>query len=270
MKKFSKSIAAMVMAATMLSLTAISAGAVDYAEDPDYETIEAVTPDAGTDAENATSNVTEDVVTNAIEAAIANDAEVEIYVTADEAEIAEAAIAEIVKNDMPVTLIADGYAVKIDPATISENTAIDVSMNITVVEGEDSVSGVAVSDKAVVIAPAQKGEFGMVLEVIVPAESVEGLDVDNLLLYYISDDGDVTEMTDALTVNDDGSVSIAISHASEYVITDEEIATAGDTGADTPADTDTSNPVTSVVLFGTAALAAISAAAVAATAKKRK
>ena len=66
-----------------------------------------------------------------------------------------------------------------------------------------------------------------------------------------------------------GSISVAISHASGYIITDEEIEIpAGN--ADTDGEPADSNPGTGVALAGTAVLALISAATVATTAKKRK
>ena len=128
---------------------------------------------------------------------------------------------------------------------------------------------------AIVITPAQKGDFGMTVTVTIPAESVKNLNTESIFVYYVSDDGETTLLEDVVTVNDDGSISVSISHASSYIITDEEIQLNGD---DDDADDDDdmvdegttdNNPGTGVACTA-AALAAVSAAAIAVAAKKRK
>lgn len=287
MKKLSKIIVSALVAASVASLAAVSVGAADYGVTPNYTTPSTSedTNDANSE-ENPADVVTEDVVADAI-------ANGDVINVTDDAVVSEAAIGAIAEADEPVTFVTDTCTITIDPATITEVGAIDLTMEISVA-GSADVNGVDVPKSAIVIAPAQKGEFGMTLVVTIPAATVSDLDADNLYFYYISDDGEVTDLTDALTVNNDGSVSVSISHASEYVITDEEIEVASDDeaeddtddvaidDADDDADDDTdsvvdagtagaddTNPGTGVAL-STAALAAISAAAVAVTAKKRK
>ena len=291
MKKLSKIIVSALVAASVASLAAVSVSAADYGSVPSYPTPSTPSaPSTSEDTDNANSEknpadvVTEDVVADAIENGGV------VYVTED-ATVSEAAIGAIAEADEPVTFVTDTCTITIDPATITEVGAIDLTMAIDVA-GSADVNGVDVPKSAIVIAPAQKGEFGMTVVVTIPAATVSDLDTDNLYFYYISDDGEVTDLSEDITVNDDGSVSVSISHASEYVITDEEIEVASDDEAEDDtdddvtvddaddddtdsvvdagtADADDTNPGTGVAL-GTAALAAISAAAVAVTAKKRK
>ena len=138
----------------------------------------------------------------------------------------------------------------------------------------------------------------MTLEITIPASALTDIEVDLAELYYISDDGEVTLVPGGLTVNADGSVTIAISHASAYVISDVDLTADVDIDAgldaddeitiDEPDDTnetpsqgkdDTSvvspssngsdsNPVTGTTL-ALGSLAVFAAAAVA-TSKKRK
>lgn len=287
MKKFSKIIAGVIAATTMVSATTVISSAVDYGNTPSYKEPDKVTEESGATDATPTEIVTDDVITEAIK----NDAVV--YITSD-AVVKEDAIGAIAKSDVPVTFEADDYSITIDPALIEEVGAIDLSMDIAVSDSDVEVDGVAVPAGAIVIAPAQKGAFGMTLKVTISAATVEDLDTDNISLYYIDDDGNVTKLDSDIEVNADGSVSISISHASKYVVSDvdltadeedddEDDATIDDDDdvveidddADSEVDAvvtekDESNPHTGVALFGTAALTAVSAAVMTATAKKRK
>lgn len=286
MKKFSKTIASVIAATVMISATNVFAGAVDYGTKPDYKEPEKVTDTTGKTDDKPAKFVTDDVIT----AAIKDNAV--IYITSD-AVVKEDAIGAIAKSDVPVTFEAEDYSITIDPALIEEVGAIDLSMEIGVFDSDDEVDGVAVPAGAIVIAPAQKGAFGMTIKVTISASTVSDLDTDNLSLYYIDDDGNVTKLDSDIEVNADGSVSISISHASKYVISDVDISTNEEPADETDDDDDSaeidsdeddtsavvdagasesdeSNPHTGVAFFGTAALAAVSAAVVTATAKKRK
>lgn len=282
MKKFNgKLLVSALLTAAMVSFSSVSAFAANYAVDPGYDKPEKVTEEAGTTPDNPTSVVTDDTIKEVLK----SDNPV-VYIESDKATVKEDAIGEIAKGDTPVTFEADEYSVTIDPADIEEVKPINLAMDIDVYgegEYEDSESA------AIVITPAQKGDFGMTVTVTIPAASVKKLNTKSLYVYYISDDGEVTLLEDVVTVNADGSVSITISHASSYVITDELISLDGDAeeddddvavddDADDAADDDDdmvedgaadNNPGTGVACTA-AALAAVSAAAVAVAAKKRK
>lgn len=298
MKKLNKRIATALIAAAMFAFTSVAASAADYGSTPNYPTPSVPdsstsvdsSADADSNAADSTEEKTETVVVTDSEVANAiadaEDGTATIEAAADEVIVTEAAIGEIATSGVVVTIVTDEYEIEIDPALIDEVKEIDLTMNITVADKATKVDNVAVPANAIVIAPAQKGEFGMTVKVTVPADTVKGLDTDNLKLYYISDDGKVELVESNITVNADGSVSVFISHASQYVITDEELeVTAEEDDAvieededDTIVDDDDisvdddksasdSNPGTGVAL-GTAAVMVCTAAAV--ISKKRK
>lgn len=282
MKKLNgKLIAGTFLAAAMLSVNTISAGAVDYGGGAAPTTLTPVQPSVLTDKD----------VSDAIAAASQSGA-AEVTVEMEEDRkgniaVQESAIAEIAKSDVTVTVevISDSgtdYSVTIDPALITEAKAINLAMDITIeTDGYSDVSGVEIPAGSIIIAPAQKGDFGMTLQVTIPADAIADVDTSFASLYYIADNGSVTRMPDsALKVNADGSVTIAISHASQYVISDidltdpdsyddfDDIYETDDDTVVVSEDSDDENPGTGVTLaFGALA---ISAAAVALTAKKRK
>ncbi len=294
MKKINKRIATALIAAAMFAFTSVAASAADYGSTPTYPAPSV--PDSSTtddkeedkDVAGSTEDTAVDVVTDTVIADIIADAEdgkATVYADAEDVVITEAAIGEIAKSDVVVTIATEEYEIEIDPSLIEEVKEIDLTMTITVADDETEVDDVTVPANAIVIAPAQKGEFGMTVKVTIPAASVEGLDTDNLKLYYISDEGEVTLIDSNVKVNADGSVSVSISHASQYVITDEELeVTAEEDDAvieedddDTAVEDDDaiaeddatadSNPGTGVMLSTAAVLAC---AAVAVVSKKRK
>lgn len=247
MKKFSgKLIASLFTVAVMASAATVTASAVDYTEDPGY------TP------EKPAEVVTEETIS-----AVLKQEEPVVYIETKTATVKEDAIGAIAKSEKPVTFEAPDYSITVDPAKITEVKAINLAMTITATEEKADVDGVAVPANAVVIAPAQKGEFGMTLEVTVPAKSIGNIDKTKAALYYIADNGTVTKMKDALTFDKDGNAVISISHASKYVVSDTEIKGTSAGGSDTPA-TGIVLPVALVALAGSSVVASAIAA------KKRK
>lgn len=259
MKKFSsKFIASAVMAVIAASAMAISSSAaIDYYDDPQYHIPEytgnasgattggstAGSTDSGSKTDDDTTDETDTsestvgsvVSESAVNAAIESGDPILVTAEDGSAAIQEAAIGAIANSDSPVSFVvsddASGfdYVVTIDPDSITEVKAIDIAVSLKA----GSISGV----EGVAIVPAQSGDFGMTLAITIPAAAVKDLDPDGIMLFYISDDNQITDVTDALTVNDDGSVTIAISHASSYVITDVDlVALAG--GAETDIDID--------------------------------
>ncbi len=295
MKKLNKRIATALIAAAMFAFTSVAASAADYGSVPSYpapsvpgsSTTDTSTEDkeedkdvAGSTEDTAVEVVTDTVIADII--AEAKDGKATVYADAADVTITEAAIGEIAKSDVVVTIATKEYEIEIDPSLIEEVKEIDLTMNITVADKETDVDDVTVPANAIVIAPAQKGEFGMTVKVTIPAASVEGLDTDNLKLYYISDDGKVELVDSNVAINADGSVSVSISHASQYVITDEELETDDavieeddddtiveddDVVAEDDAPAADTNPGTGVMLSTAAVLAC---AAVAVVSKKRK
>lgn len=256
MKKLNgKLIVCALVAAAMASVSAVSVSAVDYGggaspstgtpstttvtgttttTTDDTGSTTTTTTTAGTSSDAPATVVTDKAVDEAIAAATnSGSKEATLYMTEDasgKAAVQESAIAEIAKSDVTVTVEVTSesgtdYSITIDPALITEAKAINLAMDITVDTDEGAtVSGVEVPAGSIVIAPAQKGEFGMTLQVTIPAAAVADVDTSDVRLYYIADDGSVTKMPKkALKVNKDGSLTVSISHASEYVVSDVDL-----------------------------------------------
>ena len=277
------------IAAAMISVITVSAGAVDYSAEGAPDTAAPVSPSVLTDTD----------IADALEDAQANGAD-EAVVPMNEdssgnALIQESAIAGIAGGGVPVTVEVtdqDGhdYSVTIDPAAIKEAKAINIAMDIDITDEDTDIAGsLSVPAGAVVIKPMQKGDFGMTLKITLSPADTAGIDPDMAQLFYVGDDDTVTMLPDgSVIVNDDGSLSILISHASEYVITDTDIlapdfaeddVTGNEEGTDnetgdsedivTADDADDVNPSTGAAL-ATGAAAAAAVIVLTAAKKKRK
>jgi hypothetical protein len=91
-----------------------------------------------------------------------------------------------------------------------------------------------------VIKPAAHGEFGFELSFTITAEELaeSGLTANAAALFYVSDDGNISDCPKVI-VNEDGSVTIAISKASYYYLSGESAENGGTTT--TPSTTATTN-----------------------------
>ena len=301
-----------ILAAAMASMTAVSAGAITYGGGaaPTTTTPPSTTTTTATATEETVTVLTDTAVSNAIaDAAKAGKTEVTVKMTQDasgKTTVQESAIAEIAKGKVTVkvevtSITGISYTAVIDPAKITEAKALDLTMAI--IPGGDGVSvgGFDVPAGNIVIAPNQHGEFGAEVAIVLPAAVLANVDASSRL-YYIDDDGNVTKMPkSAFKMNADGTGTVFMSHASQYVLSaidltklaaqlsdeddfdddDDDAFLDDDVEADDDDDDvaneedfvvdgaeDDGNPGTGVAL-ALGALAA-SAAAVAITAKKRK
>jgi hypothetical protein len=260
MKKFDKKfVASALLAGIVAASMTVSASAAGYWVPPVYPPVDdTTTPDDNTgkeedkgDEKDKNESVPESIVSDSdIEAAIASGEDLEVEVDDNgNAIVKESAIGEIAKQDEPFTFdVVDensdtDYTVTIDPAEIDITKDINLAMNIQILDSDEDVSDIDVPAGSIVIAPAMKGDFGMTLIITIPADALKDIDVASAELYYISDDGDVSLVPNGLALNADGSVSIAISHASEYVISDVDLTAEGgdDTDDDDGDDDDDDN-----------------------------
>lgn len=341
MKKLNgKFILSALLVSAMVCSTAVTASAVVYPETSAtataapgpiyYPAPTATAAPADTTAADTTAtpeNVTPDdntepvsvITESSVEAALESDDDVIVIEITPSASgkitIQEAAIAAIKESGKTVELVneKDGYKITIDPDLIEEPKQLNLAVDIASSSKATKKKGVEIPANAIIIKPAQKGEFGLTLQLTF--DLGDDLDPDNLYLFYITDDGEIEDYSDDLTVDGD-EVTISISHSSEYVITDEDItaedenevddntpidddepdididvddepdATVDDEQEDTsktetPSDTTggliidgestDNNPITGTsIVFGTLAVTALSAAAIAVTSKKRK
>lgn len=178
--------------------------------------------DYGTSNTPAASEDSETVVSNGdIIKAVSNGKPIEI--TDSSTTVKKHLVAEIAKADKPVVFEAKSFDISIDPATIKEIKDLKLGMDI---QTNTEVN-------AVTIVPEMKGEFGLEMKVTIPAKTLGKIDVSKAHVFYVADDGTVKDLG-AVTVNKDGSITIAITHASHYVITTnvEDVAAAASVEAD--------------------------------------
>lgn len=211
-KRSAKSILSIAAVIAVMSSAAASVYAADYAVKPDYPVpvipvVPSVTvPVTGSDGGIIVSSTK--VSVDAINAALDSSDPV-VYVKSRKAIIKKDAVAAIANSDKSVTFKASNCEVTIDPDSITKVQNIKLGMNLSL------------KNHAIEVVPEMKGSFGMTLEVKVPATRVKRLNKDKLKLYIVDDNGSVVEdITSALTVNDDGSVTIALNCGGIFVITD--------------------------------------------------
>ncbi len=246
MKKLNLKFIASLIAAGIVASAAVSASAADYGWTPHYVPADSSTSTGSTDGATATDPAKNATIIGIsdVESAIKNGKPIEVTVDDNgDVIVTEAAIGVIAKGDVAVTIkVSDpnsdtDYEIVIDPALIKEVTQINIAMKITIPTEDKTVDGVEVPAGSVIIEPAQKGDFHMTLEIIIPSDAFDAIDLDEAGLYYVND-GDVEEQ-DGLTVNKN-TVSVLLSHASAYVITDVDL-TAGEVEIDEKDDTKTNN-----------------------------
>lgn len=208
-------------AAVTLSLFTVSVSAASgYATDPGYSVPKPIDKTSTDKAEEA--NVVTAVSEQAINDAITSGTPIQI---GDSSKITKDALATIIEAGKPVTFeTKDGVSLEIDPASITDSAReIDLSMEVSLYSKAAQVSDtVKVPANSIVINPTASGEFGFTISITIPAQMLKdaGLNGNNVKLYYIDDNGNVTDLGKA-KLNSDGSVSFPISHASQYVLAEE-------------------------------------------------
>ncbi|MDR2558288.1 MAG: hypothetical protein LBC86_01900 [Oscillospiraceae bacterium] len=129
-------------------------------------------------------------------------------------------------------VLANGRIIEIDPARItSEARETDLNIDIQITSQGNQVSGVPAN--SIVIRPFDHGEFGFEISFVLSAEELEeaGLNGNSARLWHIDDDGKVVE-DGRVTRNNDGSVTIGITRASYYVMSEDEPAGGNNQGED--------------------------------------
>jgi hypothetical protein len=134
-----------------------------------------------------------------------------------------------------VTEITEAYTTTEDETTFDDTTTsavtdssegtLDNTMDSVIIElADDSsgIEGVELPANFILISSELHGDLGIELPIEITAEQLREarLDLNNVSLYYISAEITVTELPNAVTVNDDGSVTITVSHFSTYVLSE--------------------------------------------------
>ena len=161
---------------------------------------------------------------------------------------------KIIKIELP-----NGLIITIDPATITDNAvAIDLNIDVDITDKATNIDGTKIPANSVVIRPSAHGEFGFEINFTITAEqlSKSGLSVSNIELFYVDKNGNVTDYPN-VTRNADGSVTISISKASYYYLSEKSqesnnatttVATAANSNTVTNSNNADVNPSTGIVI----------------------
>jgi hypothetical protein len=144
------------------------------------------------------------------------------YMPQHDGKLTETMIEEIMANDELVRIMLEcGRIVSIDPETITEAVR-SLDLNVAVEITDPRNKGQGIPDNSIFIRPAHHGEFGLEVTFDITAEELAaaGLNRNRLRLFHIDDDGNVLEEGRIVSRNTDGSVTIAISRASYYVMSE--------------------------------------------------
>jgi len=115
------------------------------------------------------------------------------------------------------------------PATTSKINPADINVAVTVVtddnvtealKGVKGVDKVALTDAFILFSSNKHGEVNGVREVKVTAAQLKsaGFGTKDIGLYYVADDGTITEVKNAITLNADGSITVKFTHFSAYIL----------------------------------------------------
>jgi hypothetical protein len=194
------------------SLLAVSASATDYGFDPEY-----VIEVTGTVIEAAD-------VSNAIEAAVAAGEAATIVLAEANTILSSDAISAIANAAAPVEFILpNGLSISIDPATITDNAvAINLNIDFAITGAGNQVEGVPAN--SIALFPSARGDFGFEVSINITAAQLAeaGLNGNNVRIFHVSDNV-ITDMG-RVRLNADGSITAAISGASHYILSDQDIA----------------------------------------------
>lgn len=133
------------------------------------------------------------------------------------------AIEDIKKGKVTINLkLLNGLVISIDPDKITSSAReTDLNIEIEVTNTGNQIDGIPAN--SIVIRPVEHGAFGFEISFIVTTEQLSeaGLNGNSAKLFHIDENGKAIE-DGRFTRNADGSVTIAINHASYYVLSEEK------------------------------------------------
>jgi hypothetical protein len=127
------------------------------------------------------------------------------------------------ESEMPLTVILpNGLRIVIDPELITDDARdLDLNIDISIATGGEDIAGVSIPANAIIIAPSAHGAFGFTISFDIMSDVLAnaGITAENAKKFHVAADGTVTDMSDYITVNSDGSITVHISHASAFYLT---------------------------------------------------
>ena len=224
MKKLFSLLCAGVMA---IGVLATSVSAIDYFDPTSYSypqiatAFSAVGMPVGTSTGAVVSG--EKVATRVVSAASINDAITSgkvISVSRATAVLSKSAVAAMIESGKKVTFAVKGARVTIDPATITDPTAvIDVATKVSTTKGNSFLGNVPVPAGTKVIKLSTKKAIGCEMTITVNCGDI---DAANAKFYAVLATGEVVELGPVVD-NGNGKMSITISKNCTYFITDKSV-----------------------------------------------
>ena len=215
-----KKLLSIVLSAILLSSLTLSTLAVsDYGQDPDHAK---PTPPP---------IVEEDVVANAPIVKDETGKEFAV-VELDAKETVKAdVVADALANKLPVKFVTKNATVVLSGLSVDAADLRDLSLEMNVSSDAadltvaDEVKTLITASEFTYVAPVAQGEFGLTMNITVAAPTKPETATNELpFLYYLADDGTVYNHGFAVVTGE--TVTIAINHASSYVVSYEVIADA--------------------------------------------
>jgi hypothetical protein len=166
-----------------------------------------------------------DVSDRTVEIALISDIPVVIMLDQGSSTVISEDALQAIKESGSVLQIAlpNGIVVSIDSASITDGAvATDLNITLEVAQPGLKVGAVEFPDNSYIIMPSTHGDFGFELSFDISAEKLAeaGLMNVNVRLFHVSEFDEVTDYG-PLAKNDDGSVTITISHASRWILADD-------------------------------------------------
>ena len=167
-------------------------------------------------------------------------------------------------------VLANGLVITIDPTKITDSArAVDLNIDI-IFSDVDSQFDPRIPLNSILIIPSAHGDFGFEISFNISKEQLikAGLNDNNPGLFYIDNNSNIVSV-DNVTINENGSLTVAISHASYYVLTDEKFISADVNQGVNDNYQDDINPATGVI-FGVSMMVLASGATILIVKKKAR
>jgi len=111
----------------------------------------------------------------------------------------------------------------LNPADVNVSVVVVTDDNIEeALKGVKGVDKVMLTDSFILFSANKHGDVNGVRSVKVTAAQLKaaGLGTNDIGLYYIDDNGVISEVKNAITLNADGSITVKFTHFSAYVLSD--------------------------------------------------
>lgn len=210
-----------IIAAIMISGTAVSVSAADYGSDPGYTPPPVSSPvgrpvDPGAAAAGVSqsspnmpavkySEVTSRAITVALETGAA------VPIKSGKAAVKSSSLAQLAKKEEAVLRFeANRFTAEIEASSVIDPKNIDIGLNIT----KNSSRG------ALIIKTRQRGEYGCTVKYSIPAKIYEqaGVDLSKAAVYVVDRRTGVAVLYSQLDIDEDGNIVFEVFEGGDFII----------------------------------------------------